>query len=340
MWDSDVTRWCAQRQAGFDPSKALEREIRRRGMKYIASFHHSHTWRYFLPAYRHDGTDPEYVDLYFEPHVFGDPLSPRFKQWWRGLLDEYINKYDPDMIWLDMGTRDIPNDLMYPFLADYYNHGLKTGKEVATTVKSYSPYLPGAIVDYEKGRVKDLEAEPWLTDDTVAPGWFHSSQPGVKTSNDVIDILADIVSKNGCLLLNVGPTSDGVIPDSEVQILREVGAWLKVNGEAIYDTRPWHTAGEGPTVIAKSKGFLKNLHYTNKDIRYTRTKDGTTVYAIVLNTPEIDVTLTHVDQAVKTVRLLGSDETIPWQQDGGLTRVGFPSTAAEQYAYVYKLELK
>ncbi|VGO11901.1 hypothetical protein PDESU_00449 [Pontiella desulfatans] len=339
MWDSQVTRWCAQQQAGFDPSNQLEREIRRRGMKYIASFHHSHTWRYFLPSYRHDGADPEFVDLYFEPHQYGDPLSPRFKKWWRGLLDEYIEKYSPDMIWLDMGTRDIPDDMMYSFLADYYNHGLSEEKEVATTVKSYSPYLPGAIVDYEKGRVKDLQEKPWLTDDTVAPGWFHSGRPGVKTANDVIDILADIVSKNGCLLLNVGPTSDGVIPEEEKQILRTVGTWLKVNGEAIYGTRPWHTAGEGPTVIKESKGFLKNLHYTAEDIRYTRTKDNRTVYAIVLDKPEGSLLMKVVrgTDAIKTVSLLGYDGGIKWVQEADGLRVSIPQSITPAHAYVFKL---
>lgn len=339
MWDSSVTRWNAKTQAGFDPSKELEREIRKRGMKYIASFHHSHTWRYFIPSYRHDGTDPDYVDLYFEPHGFGDPLSPRFVKWWRGLLDEYIAQYDPDMIWLDMGTRDIPNEHMYPFLADYYNHGVKTGKEVATTVKSYSPYLPGAIVDYEKGRVKDLEAKPWLTDDTVAPGWFHSSNPGVKSANDVIDILADIVSKNGCLLLNVGPTSDGVIPESEKEILRTVGQWLKINGESIYETRPWHTAGEGPTVIKESKGFLKNLKYTAEDIRYTQTKDEKVLYAIVLDRPGESVLLKSIpnEQGITAASLLGSDEKVSFKQTSEGLTVSFPDSTKEAHAYVYKL---
>ncbi|ADE53555.1 alpha-L-fucosidase [Coraliomargarita akajimensis] len=339
MWDSDVTRWNAQTQAGFDPSAELEREIRKRGMKFIASFHHSHTWRYFVPSYRHDGADPEYVDLYFEPHIDGDPMSPRFKEWWRELLDEYIEKYDPDMVWFDMGTRDIPKELMYPFLADYYNHGVKTGRKVATTVKSYSPYLPGAIVDYEKGRVKDLVAEPWLTDDTIAPDWFHYDRDGRKDANDIVDILADIVSKNGCLLLNVGPTSDGVITEAEKSALRGVGAWLKVNGEAIYDTRPREFAAEGPTVIEKSKGFLEVLKYTSEDIRYTRSKDGKTVYAIVLARPDGEVQLSGVSELVKELSLLGFDGDMRWKQGESGVTITFPEDSAEQHAYAFKLSI-
>lgn len=116
------------------------------------------------------------------------------------------------MIWFDMGQRFIPQEVMYSFLSYYYNYGEHAGKEVATTCKNYSTYLPGSIIDYEKGRVRNLQEKPWLTDDTITPSWFRSPRPNEKNANDVIDELIDIVSKNGCLLLNVGPTSDGVIP--------------------------------------------------------------------------------------------------------------------------------
>ncbi len=342
MWDSQVTRWCAGGMAGFDPSAELEREIRKRGMHFIASFHHAHTWRYFVPSYAFDGSDPEYVDLYFEPHKFGDPMSPRFRQWWRGLLDEYIAKYDPDMVWMDMGTRDIPNELMYPFLADYYNHGVGTGREVATTVKNYSPYLPGAIVDYEKGRVKELKQKPWLTDDTMSPGWFHSlTKPSEKNANDVVDELVDIVSKNGCLLLNVGPDSDGKIPEHEKQVLREIGAWLQVNGEGIYGTRPWTVQAEGPTVLEKEGSFVdKKLEYTCEDIRYTMDRDGKTVYAFVMDRPEGEVVLKGIEASVKGMSMLGCAESVKWTQNNNALKLTFPAGAAEQPAYGFKVVLE
>ncbi|MDZ8119116.1 alpha-L-fucosidase [Pontiella agarivorans] len=340
MWASDVTRWNAGDMAGQDFSAELEREIRKRGMKFVASFHHSHTWRYFIPSYEFDGADPANVDLYFEPHEMGDPLSPRFRKWWRGLLNEYIEKYDPDMVWLDMGTRDIPDDLMYPFLADYYNHGLKEGKEVATTVKNYSPYLPGAIIDYEKGRVKDMQKNPWLTDDTAQPGWFFSNRDMDKTADELVDELVDIVSKNGCLLLNVGPNSDGVIPEAQKDLLRGLGAWMKVNGEAIYDTRPWNVAGEGPTKLRKEGSFSGKLKYTEKDIRYTKSKDGSTVYAMVLARPDREVVLTGVNgKKVCTVELIGYAGDLKWSQSDSELRIMFPSGAADSAAYAFRITL-
>lgn len=341
MWNSDVTRWNAGKMAGIDPSAELAREIRKRGMKFIASFHHGKTWDYYVPSYAFDGSDPDYIDLYFEPHAKGDPLSPRFLTWWRGVLDEYIEKYDPDMIWFDMGQRFIPEDVMYSFLAHYYNYGLTNGREVATTCKNYSTYLPGSIVDYEKGRVKDLQETPWLTDDTVTPSWFRSNRPNSKDSNDVVDELVDIVSKNGCLLLNVGPDSNGVIPENEKQILRDIGAWLKVNGEGIYSTRPWKVQAEGPTVLEKTGSFMeKKLIYMNRDIRYTMNKDGRTVYAFVLARPDAGVILNGIDQAVKDVSLMGYAGNVTWKQDEGRIEIRFPGPVAEQPAYGFALRLK
>jgi len=340
MWNSNVTRWCAGKVSGFDPSLELEKEIRNRGMKYIASFHHGKTWEYYIPSYNFDGSNPEYADLYFAPHKKGDPMSVQYLKWWRDVLDEYVKKYDPDMIWFDMGESTVPKDAMYPFLASYYNYGDAKNKEVATTSKSYSAYLPGSIVDYEKGRVSEVKETPWLTDDTMAPQWFNSSRKPEKNANDLVDMLADIVSKNGCLLLNIAPNSDGVISDYEQAVLLEMGDWLKVNGEAIYSTRPWHTAAEGPTILEKEGSFIeKNLVYTAEDIRYTRSKDGKTVYGIVLDRPSGDFLMKSVSQAdkIQQVSLLGYKGKVQWKQTGEGLKISMPEDAVKANAYAFKM---
>lgn len=346
MWDSKVTRWNSKTMANLDPSKELAREIRKRGMKFMASFHHSHTWRYFIPSYKFDGSNPEYRDLYFEPHKMGDPLSPSFKHWWRSILDEYRDAYDPDMMWMDMCTRDIPNELMYPYLADYYNYGLKNNEEVAVTYKNYSPRLPGAIVDYEKGRVKTLQENPWLTDDTLKPGWFYSHQNLIKDSNDVIDELIDIVSKNGCLLLNVAPDLDGEIEVAQQKVLEELGDWLKINGEAIYSTRPWKIAGEGPTELKKEGSFTDKVKYTSQDIRFTQSKDGKNLYIIVLDCPKERLRISSftkaISQPMSKVELLGHPDS-SWSMsdpDEQGVEILFKANLNHSAAYVFKVSLK
>ncbi len=341
MWDSDVTRWSAGKNSGIDPSGDLEKEIRKRGMNFIASFHHGKTWQYYVPSYAFDGKNPEYRDLYFEPHAYKAPMSDTYKKWWRDVLDEYVKKYNPDMVWFDMGESKVPTNTMYPFLASYYNYGIENNKQVATTCKNYAKYLPGSIVDYEKGRVKDVQDTPWLTDDTMAPQWFNSKRKPSKNANDVIDILVDIVSKNGCLLLNVAPNSNGKISEYEKSVLLKVGAWLQTNGEAIYSTRTWHTAAEGPNVIKGKGSFLKKkLVYTAEDIRYTRSKDNKTVYAIVLDRPESTILMKSVSKKDKitNVSLLGYPGIIEWKQTKAGLKIEFPKDikVSEAYAFILK----
>ena len=156
------------------------------------------------------------------------------------------------------------------------------------------------------------------------------------------------MSKNGVVLLNVSPMADGTIPDDQRETLRGIGEWMKVNGEAIYDTRPWITYGEGPTKEPEGgfqdhEEFLK-LRYSAADIRYTQSKDGQTVYAILLGSPEpgANVTLAALASAgaVESVLLLDGGAAARWtlSQDG-LT-VGAPEARIETPALVYKIHLE
>ena len=134
----------------------------------------------------------------------------------------------------------------------------------------------------------------------------------------MLHVLIDIVSKNGCLLLNISPKADGTIPDVQRDVLKGIGRWLAVNGEAIYDTRPWLIHGEGPTRLEKSGHFVGHLQYGAKDVRYTRSKDGKTLYAIPLGWPEGELTLNTVqvmDATNGRVRLLGHDAAVRHRVD-------------------------
>jgi alpha-L-fucosidase len=188
----------------------------------------------------------------------------------------------------------------------------------------------------------------WLTDDTISRGsWCYTENLTIKPTSIVLHSLIDIVSKNGVLLLNISPMADGTIPQNQKDVLLSIGAWLGKYGEAIYDTRPWHTYGEGPTRLIGGRfgGVTDAAGYTPEDIRYT-TK-GKTIYAIALGSPQTGAKIamtsfaaTKLADAVKVSRVtvVGSNEPLEFEQsEEGLT-VSMPNRRMDDLAVVLKIE--
>ena len=174
-----------------------------------------------------------------------------------------------------------------------------------------------AVYDIERGSSRATRKYPWQTDTSIGKkswGWIPDEEN--KTPNEIIDALIDIVSKNGNLLLNIGPKPDGTITQEQTNVLLAIGDWLKINGEAIYGTRPWNIAEEGPTVAAEgSFGDQKPMVYTAKDIRFTSKE--TIVYAFCLDVPiEKKIIIkslglkSNPSEKIKTIELLGSKEKL------------------------------
>lgn len=349
MWDAKSTRWNSMNYGGIDPSAALKKEIEARGMKFMGSFHHAFTWMYYAPAHKYGGVDPKDYDLYTNPHALDSttPDARFYKEWW-AKLKEFIDVYQPDLIWFDWWLEEMDEKTRQKFLAYYYNQGKKWGKKVAVCYKETTFPENTAIRDYERGRPNQPKKEAWLTD--TSPGaWFYRPEAKFKTPNELIDILADIVSKNGAMLLNVPPNPDGKIPQEMKDLLLNMGAWLKINGDAIYGTRPWTVFGEGPTRLPQGGHKVEEkmkIEYGNTDIRFTKKSDKE-VYAIVLGKPEVatviktmSTQLGVLNSGIDKIELLGSNEKVVWKRNESGLVIQAPKKCPSDYAIAYKITLE
>ena len=348
MYNSDYTKW---NSANMGPCRDviadLEKAVRREGLKFGVSTHRGFNWRYYTYSNEYDTANPENSGLYSPVHAEDEPASKGFLEDWFARTKELIDKFQPDVLWFDFGWH---HDEFAPYrpkvAAYYYNKAIDRGKEV---VLNYKATLPEgtAVLDIERGKLDEIHRYYWQTDTSVSHrSWGYIEDDEFKTVTTLVHDLVDIVSKNGNLLLNVGPKADGTIPDEAKHALLGIGDWLKVNGEAIYGTRHWLTYGEGETEV--ETGPMKERKaksFTAGDIRFT--KKNNILYAISLAWPGEEAHIKSLGSKsavtvdmISEITMLGSDEPLSWSQDENGLYVKTPSKRPCRHAYTFRIVLK
>jgi alpha-L-fucosidase len=360
MYDSGVSDWTAAKMGPHrDIIGDLAKAVRAEGLHFGASSHRVEH-NFFLGVGRaipSDINDPQYAAFYGPAHSWlenkrGTPVSNDFtyvsSAWtadWLARASEIVEKYHPDIMYFDwwIGQPYVRPDLTR-FAAFYYNDSLKYGDHVGViNYKDYALPERAAVLDLERGQLGEIRPLYWQTDTSISnKSWGNIKDDTFKSPRFVVHQLIDIVSKNGNLLLNIGPRSDGTIPEEVQQVLREVGSWLAVNGEAIYGTRPWRIYGEGPTKVASGSFHdTDTATYTANDFRFT-TK-GAVLYAIELGWPsDGEVVVQSLASAagtgkIKAVELLGSNAKVEFRQQADGLHIRVAEPAPGKYAYTFRV---
>ncbi|HYM78669.1 MAG TPA: alpha-L-fucosidase [Candidatus Dormibacteraeota bacterium] len=359
MYDNGLSDWTAVKMGPHrDLWGDLAKAVRAEGLHLGASSHRVEH-NFFLGVGRaipSDVNDPKYADFYGPAHNWLEakktPLNNDFtyvsKAWaddWLARSAEIVEKYHPDVMYFDwwIGQASLRENVAR-FASFYYNESLKNGGTVGViNYKDYAMQDHSAVLDIERGQLSGIRQFYWQTDTSISnKSWGYIQNDTFKSPEFVIHQLIDIVSKNGNLLLNLGPRSDGTIPDEVQQVLREVGAWLKTNGEAIYGTRAWKIYGEGPTKVREGAFHDTDTQpYTAEDFRFTKKAD--VLYAIELGWPANREAVIHslggtaLGAKIRSVDLLGSESKLTFdQRDDGL-HIQLPEHSPGKYAYAFRI---
>lgn len=352
MYDSELTDWTARKLGPHrDIIAEQEQAYRKAGITFGASSHRAEHWFFFDSGmyFNSDVRDPRFADLYgpavnkrtSEAQV--EPPSKEFLDDWLLRSCEIVDKYRPAVMYFDWWIcQPVFQPYLKTFAAYYYNRGAEWKQQVAINFKEWEgiSFPRGAgVFDMERGAAGDIQPALWQTCTSVSRNsWGYITNHDYKATGEIVDELVDVVSKNGTMLLNIGPKADGTIPEREQQMLREIGAWLKLNGEAIYGTRPWRIYGEGPTrVTTGSFSDGKKPEFGPADLRFT-TK-GRTLYAIALAWPREGRLLVKslAGQRVSRVELLGHSGRLSWQTTPEGLAVTLPPQAPCDFAVTLKI---
>jgi alpha-L-fucosidase len=368
MYASSITPWNAMQMGPHrDVVGELAKAARARGLHFGVSSHRAeHAWWYdggmLFPS---DVEDPRFAVLYGPAQRMAlvssgdsdgkEPDPDHLERWlppdkaflddWLARSAELVDKYHPDFFYFDWWIgQPAFQPYLQRFAAYYYNQATLRHQGVVLTYKGYDFPESAAVLDVERAKLDAIRLLSWQTDTSVSiHSWGYVENDEYRDSASLVRELVDVVSKNGNLLLNVGPKSDGTIPDQARRILLEMGAWLKINGEAIYGSRPWLVYGEGPTKVTSSAKDSDRQEFTAEDIRFTRNNDA--LYAIALGWPtngELRIRslargLPYLGGPVCQVKLLGSNDAISFRQEVDGLYIELPKQGLSEPAFTFRI---
>ncbi|KAG5659820.1 hypothetical protein KAF25_002379 [Fusarium avenaceum] len=358
MWDSKVNEWNSVKTGPkIDLVKLWADLVRKNGMKLVVAMHQAYNYNGFYQW------APQTNDTSLQKLLGQLPRKQSDKLWF-DKHREMLDHVQPDIIWNDFslnspgecgsfeGPCAVDEQTRLDFLAYYFNRGVEWGKEVVTTYKhhDFGFRLTSAVNDYERGGPANITRPYWLTDDAIsASSWSYTVGIKYYTSKAMVHSLLDRVSKGGNMLLNISPTAAGVLPAEQVKVLNDIGDFLGRFGEAVYSTRAWDVYGEGPNQVTGGS-FTAPLLGNSSDIRFTRNKEGNTLYVSVLgwsedNNVSIDVLGSDAVANLKTLKSIellgdkpGQYEAAKWEQTKDSLDISLPAKPTESFAYVLKLK--
>ncbi len=371
LWNSKYTRWNA---VNMGPKRDVvgtwQSAARKHGLKFGVSEHLWISYKWFsvshssdtsgpMAGVSYDGTDPKYADLYHDagcaqfagPKVqwTDDGIPDSWRQHYLNRMNDLIDKYQPDLLYTD---GHLPfEEYGLKMVSHLYNLSAQANGGVTNAVytsKLASDCAIGTcVLDHERGVAEGIPDNPWQTD-TCIGNWHYKRGIKYKTPKKVIDLLTDIVSKNGNLLLNFPLPNSGELDFEETEILEGITAWMEINSEGIYSTRPWKIYGEGPSTQVKitSGSFNedKQNDLTAEDVRFTA--KGSTLYAFVMGWPEKEASVQALGLAspqqpgkILKVDLLGHKSDLKWKQDDAALTVQMPAEKLSDIGITLKVEL-
>jgi alpha-L-fucosidase len=375
LWNSKHNRWNA---VNMGPKRDIVGEwskaAKKHGLRFGVSEHLGPSYHWFqtshgadktgpLAGVPYDGADPKFADYYHPAHdaprdLWDQASVPiEWKQEWFSRVKDVLDQYQPDLLYTD-------GPIFYEewglgITAHLYNISAKKNRGKAETVyanKGKSDCVKGVcLLDLERGVVEKIWDEPWQTD-TCIGDWHYNretySNNRYKTTKTVVDLLVDIVSRNGNLLLNFPLPSNGMLDDKELAVLEGIAQWMAVNGEAIYGTRPWKTYGSAETVASASREDHHAAGAFNErnrkalgagDVRYV--EKGKTLYAFSMGWgdrrvafPELGTGSAFQPGKIGRVRLLGSSANLNWTQAPDGLKVELPGEKPCDHAVAFRID--